>query len=408
MRTWLRGCVLGWLLIASSAACGGRAVNSGAELPGASAAGSAGPSSASVGGSGGANPAEDDGGSAGAGDASGGVSNGDAGQLFSSGNQKLIDVFVSKVGVYLVLGTSVTFFDRNGKVVQRVGAPLPLTAAAFDGDRLAVADRDKLTIYDANLNLISATETIETCGSLVVLSHNRAVCGPPHDAARVFYTYDTRLGVLLSRSQPFTYNGVPMRRVPGTDDFVTVPTELSAPDFHLYRLLETDEVVFINGSPYRGDFRVSDSYGFNSPPATHLITEQGLLLKIYGEGCGALNNPVNFECFLKDGSLATLAPPQRFAGLDTDDSAQTYALVDTDPNIDPADDAPIRNFLLQRIDYPSRTVTEQSALSLQLGKLVAFRRDGPGRRVLIAFRKGPLYYVEGERYPGYEVRSIDF
>jgi len=408
MLTWLRGCVLGWLLLASSAACGGRAVSGEADLPEAPLAGGAGQGSVLAGGSGGADPMADDGGSAGVGDAPDGAPSGDAGQLIASGPQKLVDVFVSEVGVYVVLGTSVTLFDRKDKVVQRVGAPLPLLAAAFDGERLAVADRNKLTIYDANLNLVSSTDTIETCGSLVVLSHHRAVCGPPHDAQRVFYTYDTSRGALLSHSLPYTYNGLPMRRVPGTDDFVTVPTELSGPDFHLYRLLDTDEVSFVNESPYDGGFHVSDTYGFNSSPATHLITDQGQLLEIYGDGCDALHNSVTSGCFLKDGSLGTLTESQRFAGLDTDDYAQTYAMVDTHPNVDPSDDAPIRNFLIQRVDFPSRMVIEQGKLSLQLGKLIAFRRDGPGRRVLIALRKGPLYYVEGERYPGYEIRSLAF
>jgi len=400
----LRG-VLSWLLIAGTAACGGRSLSFDADLPGTSPAGNAGRTSINLGGAGGAAASRDDGAAAAA-TAAGAVSSSTTDRLISSGNQKLIDVFAGTVEVYVVLANAIIAFDRDGKLLQRVETPLEITTAAFDGERLAIADRDKLTIYALDLHPVSSAQTVEACASLVLLSKHRAICGSAHDVSHVFYTYDAWNGALLASSSPYTYNGIPMRRVPGTDDFVTTPTELSVPNYHLYRLHETAEVELIAEASYR--VGLSANYGFNNPPATHLISDQGVLLKLDGEHCTAQNDSLISDCFVEDGSLGTLAAGQRFAALDPNDFTQVYALVDTAPNVDPSDDAPIRNFLIQSIDFPSRTVTQQTPLSLQLGKLVAFRRDEPGGRVLIGFRKGPLYHTASHRYPGYEVRSIQF
>ena len=326
----------------------------------------------------------------------------------STGTTELVDAFVAATGVYVVLGNSLTLFDRNGEVVRRVDMPREVTAAAFDGEHLAIADQGKLTSYDLELNQIASTTTLETCVSLVVLSKQRAVCGPENDWDRVFYTYDLSNGALLASSSKYTYNGIPMRRVPGTDDFVTVTVDTSPSDFHLYRLADTDVVEFVNESPYHGDFRVTNTYGFDGAPATQLITDAGLLLKIYGDGCDTMTNSFTSGCFTKDGSIGTLSGAQLFVGLDTDTDGQVFALVDANPNSF-SDDDEFKNYLLERIDLATRTVTKQSTISLQLGKLIAFRRDVSNGSLLIAYRKGSRsYFPSSGQYPGYEVRSISF
>jgi len=85
-----------------------------------------------------------------------------------------------------------------------------------------------------------------------------------------------------------------------------------------------------------------------------------------------------------------------------------FALVDANPNSF-SDDDEFKNYLLERIDLATRTVTKQSTISLQLGKLIAFRRDVSNGSLLIAYRKGSRsYFPSSGQYPGYEVRSISF
>jgi len=119
-----------------------------------------------------------------------------------------------------------------------------------------------------------------------------------------------------------------MRRVPGTDDFVTVTTDLSPSDFHLYRQPESGAAEYVNESPYHGDFRVTNVYGFDRSPATHLITDAGLLLNIYGDDCGSMASSFKSGCFVKDGSIGIPTGAQLFIGLDTDADRQVFALVD--------------------------------------------------------------------------------
>ena len=69
-------------------------------------------------------------------------------------------------------------------------------------------------------------------------------------------------------------------------------------------------------------------------------------------------------------------------GLDTDTDGQVFALVDANPNSF-SDDDEFKNYLLERIDLATRTVTKQSTISLQLGKLIAFRRDMSDGSLLI-------------------------
>ena len=71
-----------------------------------------------------------------------------------------------------------------------------------------------------------------------------------------------------------------MGRVPGRDHFVTVPLEIFPPDFSLYRIDALGPVYFLGQSPYHGDFAVTPIYAFGGRPATHLVTSEGLMLRM--------------------------------------------------------------------------------------------------------------------------------
>ena len=173
-----------------------------------------------------------------------------------------------------------------------------------------------------------------------------------------FYTYEVGAAtpVQIAVSSPYTYNGTPMRRVPGTDDFITVTTNLSPSDFHLYRVDATGKAIYVNESPYHGDFAATVTYAFDGTPAAHLIQSQGLMLKIYGDGCTSTMNSFNTGCFIKDGVLGTLRTGESYLGLGDDAAGSVFAVVAASNSFD----APCKTGCgFQRIDVASHTITSQ-------------------------------------------------
>jgi hypothetical protein len=343
-------------------------------------------------------------GATGVGGTGGGEAGASSGPVLSSGDSVLVDGFVGERGVYVVLADAIVLVGRDGAEIARVVAPREITSAAFDGSRLVVADRARLTTYDSGLEELASGDLVETCASSVLVGGGRFVCGPSNDWDRVFYTYDIETGALLASSNTYTYNGIPMRRVPGTDDFVTVTVDSSPSDFHLYSVVESGEPVFVNESPYHGDFGVTSVYAFNANPATHLITHGGLMLHIYGDGCTA-GSSFSSECFVKDGDLGTLTGAQSFAAMENGSDGKLYGVVATNQSyFDPI--CP-ENCLLQRIDVATRTVEAQSVIALGAGAIVALRMDPISGSVVVGYElSGRRFY--DDPYPGYRVVLISF
>jgi hypothetical protein len=195
-----------------------------------------------------------------------------------------------------------------------------------------------------------------------------------------------------------------MQAVPGTDDFITVTEDLSPSDFHLYSVTDTHEAVFINESPYHGDFRVTATYGFWGNPATHLITDEGLLLQLYGEGCSTETNSVTSECFIKDGAVGTLTGSQLFLGLASEDANVVAAIVDASPGSfgDPICE---NGCLVQRIDVEQREIISEKVYHFSAGAIEVVRHDGAG--LIVGSRNEGDYYF-GEPYPGHTVTLLPY
>lgn len=110
--------------------------------------------------------------------------------------------------------------------------------------------------------------------------------------------------------QTGTKAACPMRKIPGYDGFVTVSTGISPTDYFLYRKGAKGEAVFVTDTPYHGDFRIDLGFAFVGSPATHLVTPEGLFLKIGGPACEQDPLPYPSECLAKDGALGTLSGGQ--------------------------------------------------------------------------------------------------
>lgn len=327
--------------------------------------------------------------------------------LATGGDGVLVDVFPTSSGTYVVDSTSIRWFDFDGELVQKVNLPREVTAAACDGARFVIADGAKFTVYDLDLTVVLTANLAEGCASAVVVSADRFVCGPANDWDRVFYTYDLTTGDLVASSRPYTYHGIPMRAVPGTDDFITVTTDSSPSDFHLHTVLESGEVSFLNESPYHGDFRITEVFAFDAQPVTHLVTDEGLLLLIRADGCDGEANTFDSGCFVKDGALGTLSGSQVFLGMDSTADGRLFGLVDPAPSFLSEDET--TGLIYQRIDIAARSVEEQLILDLKgVGAIVAFKYDEFNERSVVGYRNEGDYYFDDDPYPGYTVVTLAF
>ena len=252
-------------------------------------------------------------------------------RMLWSGADALLDAFPTQDGIIVVTPGAVSLISRTGQTLKSYTPPRPLTATAFDGTLLAVADAAFVTALTTGLESKGMIALKERCEQAVMVSAQRFVCGPMSDTSRIFYTYDLVQLALIGTSQPFTYNGVPMRRVPGRDHFVTLPLELVPADFSLYRIDPLGPVYFLGQSPYHGDFVVSTVFAFGGRPATHLVTSEGLMLQLFTPLCAPDSTSIlGSDCFYKDGNIGTLWSNEMFRALASDESQDViYGVVGT-------------------------------------------------------------------------------
>lgn len=324
----------------------------------------------------------------------------DGGVVIASGTDTLVDLFPVPNGLIVVRSTMVQLLDAQGQQLASVVSPREITAAAFDGVFLGVADRAKLTVYDVNLAPLRTANLIEACASAVIISGARFVCGPANDWDRIFSVFDLNTGAMLRHGpEKYTYNGIPMRRVPGMDDFVTVTTSLSPSDFHLYRVRSgatpDGGVMFMGESPYHGDFAASMSFAFDADPAQHLITEEGLLLRIYLTNC-APNTGYQGSCFERNGELGTLPNGKRYLAMADGVSGTIYGVVESAGSSSYFDPRCAQGCDVQRVDVPARVVRSQVHFTASVEEVVALRFDPWRQQVVFGYMEpGPSYSTAG-------------
>ena len=308
----------------------------------------------------------------------------------STGTDLLINAFAVPEGIIVVHAGYVAVVDRAGAELRRWTPPREITAAAFDGTWLAVADRAMLNVLTASLELRGSGALTDSCVTGVIISGPRFVCGPAADWDRVFYVHELPSGRRLSSAGSFTYEGTPMRRVPGRDDFTTVTTNLSPSDIYLKRVTAENTVVSFRDSPYHGDFAITDTYAFVGDPATHVVTVGGLLLQIYVPGCDTPDAGFRGTCFTRDGTLGTLRTGERFVALTEVSPSSIAGLVDTSAS---SFDAPCTTgCAVQRIDVTGRAVTSTRMHTISSLQRVIFARHDPyGDRLLLGYSTGDRF-----------------
>ncbi len=345
------------------------------------------------------------GGSSSSGQGGGGATEAGVTQL-AKGTTPLIDVFVVPAGVVVVTETELILVGATGNEIAKKAWPRPITCADFDGERLLVTDKARFTAFSADLNEGASGDLLETCQSVVLVRNARFVCSPVDGTDGIFSTYDTSTGQLVTTSEKQPYQGRRMRSVPGFDEFVTVTEHSSPSDFFLFSISANGQATYVNESPYHGDFEATRVYAFNGNPATHLVTNEGILLKLHGEHCTKETGSFDSECFVKDGALGTLAGTQRFVGMETGSNGKLYAMVSVAGGASFKNSLCKAGCLLQRIDVGSRIVESQHSYPLAMGEVIATRFDAATGTVVMGFRLPGDYNSPGDMYPGYRVTRL--
>ena len=360
-----------------------------------------------TGGGGGGGVGSGSGGGVGAVGTGGGGAVGDGEVRLRTGTSVLINALPADSGVIIVLADSHPSDRSRRRGDHACGLASREHRSALDREILVVADKARFASYDATLSRITESDLVEECASAVLVSDHRFICGPSNDWDRLFYTYDAQTGAFVASSEKYTYHGIPMRRIPGTDDFVTVTVGSSPSHFHLYSVLGTGVAQFVNESPYHGDFGVTNVYAYDGSPPTHLVTHEGLMLRIYGSQCSAAESSFSSECFVRDGGIGTLLGAQRFLGMDNDAGGKLYGLVSLSRS------SVLRSPLRRRLPRPAHRH------SLPHGRCPADPRPRFGAVVVVrhhlALRRSPVgYRLPGDHFfpddpdPGFAVSLLSY
>jgi hypothetical protein len=321
------------------------------------------------------------------------------------GPEKFVEMFPIPAGLVIVHSEAVVLIDSAGTVLQRWSPGREITTASFDGATLAVADRAVVTALDLNLAVLSTTPLTETCAASALITGKRFVCGQKADWDRIFYVYDLTTSKLLSASPKannYTYRGIPMRAVPGTNTFLTVSTAVSPKDFNLFSVDANQAVIWEGESPYHGDFPISEVYAFGGSPVSHVIAPDGTILRISGDP----NPQGSIPRFIKDGNLGLSRSDEPPAvGLDQA-GGQVYALM---PKIGPGgpieEDEKTFTLELRRVNLEQRTVESSRALTLARASVLSFKHDPTLDRAWVVFDDNAQFTIDPK---GYRIQLLDY
>jgi hypothetical protein len=287
------------------------------------------------------------------------------GQLLLAGAEKLLDVFARGDNVWVILENRVVRINlASGAELASWSARQPISATAFDGERLVMLEGARLTLLDPDaLTPQRSLDLIAPCTSVALMSAGPLACS----AGAALHVVDLTTGAQHSLSRG-VYTGV-LREVPGARRFVTTDVS-STSSAHVFDLGADGRLAgrpVFNPSVAKAE-ELSGPAAFDRRPSQNVVTKTGLLLRMDGT-CGPSAN----SCLLRTGSLELFGPVQRFVAMDTADN-QLFGLLDGPP--DPFSKRPrcyAKPCSLMRIDVNARKLIAEQTVARPLGSVVALR-----------------------------------
>lgn len=285
----------------------------------------------------------------------------------AAGSSDAIGLVKTAAGTIAVLDDRIVAFDSGGQVAATILSPRQIVSvASADGDRIVVADKAIATVYGPDLTATAKFTTAESCTSGVVVSGGRFVCGPAVDWQRMFYVYDTVTGGLLGTSGSFTYEGIAMRAVPGTDDFITIESGLG-----MFHVGADHHVTSVLNGLASSSFSATSVFAFDGAPPKHLVSQVGDMVALDTPCAATTPTGPASRCPVKDGQLGTLRTGETFLAMTSDAAGYVYGLVSPGSTSPPFGAACASGCAVQRIDAAQRLIVSQH--SYVLGDLSAVR-----------------------------------
>ncbi len=320
------------------------------------------------------------------------------GITLASGTSTLVDVFVVDTGIAIIASDSITVVDRTGRVLDSVTLARTVTASAYDGTTLAVADETTLTTYTTSLVPTSSAMLTTSCQYLVMISGGRVVCAP--DSAITTWNlsvYGKGAAVETKLAWEMYFPSF-FRRIPGTDDIATI--DENDGEGLLLRVDPTSSmVVSVGGGARETASSWSTALAFEGMPATHLVTDQGALFEIYPSTCSVSLQPS--ICFTGDGDLGVLSTGEVYVGLDGDGGTGTIeGLIATLPQ--PGQGLCGTGCFVERVDLSTRAVLSKKAYPLDGLSVVAARHDAVGGALIVGYTR------QGVQTDGYRVALLPY
>jgi hypothetical protein len=349
----------------------------------------------------GGNSGSGGGGSGGSGGSTAGAGGGQtpAVTVVSEGTESFVDLFTTAQGVFVVTSGRLALYNANDSLTFQQSFPREVTAAAMDGDAIAIADRAFVMPFFA-LQAQAPITLTEACQSTALVSGHRLVCSP-FGNDRILRTYNLDTGAEIAQSATFVYIGANIRRIPGRDSVVSEDFGIQSPsDFRRFDVQTDGTTVYFNQSPYHGDFPVTHTFAFDGVPGAHVIQETGLMLAIYGTAAiPCTSDSLSGGCFVKDGAVGTLKTNEHFVALTEAGSGTLIGLVA--PTTGPQGCG--GGCAVQIIDIASRTASGFSGYKPKgaADRLTARAAPAPGRIVYVGYNAaspGTGYRVEAIHY----------
>jgi hypothetical protein len=323
------------------------------------------------------------------------------GRLLLAGEGKLIDVFTRDKDVWVVVPSRVVRISLDdGSELARWEAPRPLLTAAFDGERLAVLDGAKATLLErSELKVQVSANLVEPCATAVLMLDGPLICSPGFSSSAL-YVLDPVNGAALSSTRAL--QSAKLLAIPGTRRLLAIDpaSSFSSQVFEL----SADGGVLVapdGGSASGSSSGVTWPAAFDAVPAQHLVTRQGVLLRMNGT-CSPTSEP----CFTRTGTLGLLSGQEAFLALETVGDS-LFGLIDSSNSFS-APRCSTQPCRLLDIDVAAREVRVEQAVHRPLRSVVAMHvLEDQKAAVLGVGAVGNEKYYSSSTDAGYEVVRVD-
>jgi len=216
----------------------------------------------------------------------------------SDSSQPLLELFDGGEVLYVVLRDAVSAVTRDGEVVASWSSGFDIGTAAWDGQRLVLADEMGVRVLDSDLGLRAEGAVAAPCDDSVLVPGPYFVCMEVAPEPR-FFVYDALTAGPVSESEPFAFVGRRMHAVPDTGDFFTIA--VPDPDMTLFRVSSNGGVSLVGESALGSSESMSDVVAVDDDQGGRVVGHKGRSYGIYEPDCDPVLGSQS-TCFGESGS----------------------------------------------------------------------------------------------------------